>query len=140
MKKWELVVEANSFDGSQTFACEALTKFKSGLCEIIEVNVEVVGLEDEPMLIEESICIESRLSQDINSALTKEVEQFKKDKEELVEHLQNLVTESVELAQFKNDTLRKNICSTDLDEPEWHDYQTIGKAGAYLEQLKQQDK
>lgn len=54
---------------------------------------------------------------------------------ELRGFLANLVTESIALAQFKNDTLRKGICSTDLDEPEWHDYQTIGEAGAYLESL-----
>ncbi len=57
---------------------------------------------------------------------------------ELKSHLGNLVTESIALAQFKNDTLRGNIRSTDLDEPEWHDYQTIGEAGAYLAKLNQE--
>ena len=57
---------------------------------------------------------------------------------ELKSHLENLVTESIALAQFKNDTLRGNIRSTDLDEPEWHDYQTIGEAGAYLAKLNQE--
>ncbi len=57
---------------------------------------------------------------------------------ELKSHLENLVTESIALAQFKNDTLKGNIRSTDLDEPEWHDYQTIGEAGAYLAKLNQE--
>ncbi|CAL9963663.1 hypothetical protein VPHK250G1_0080 [Vibrio phage K250 g1] len=83
MKKWELIVEANSFDGSQTFACEAetkedaLTKFKAGLCEIIEVSVEVLGLDEEPMDIEESECIESRLSQDVISRIAEENSKLK---------------------------------------------------------------
>lgn len=84
MKKWELVVEANSFDGSQTFACEAetkedaLAKFKSGLCEIIEVNIEVIGLDEEPIDIEESTCIQSRLSQDVISRMAEEIAELKK--------------------------------------------------------------
>ncbi|CAH9013256.1 putative coil containing protein [Vibrio phage 199E37-1] len=62
-------------------------------------------------------------------------DRLQQENAELLEHLANLVTESIALAQFKNDTLRKGICSTDMDEPEWHDYQTIGEAGAYLENL-----
>ena len=58
------------------------------------------------------------------------------DNADLVKHLENLVDESIYLAQFKNKTLRGNIRSTDLDEPEWHDYQTIGEAVAFLEKLK----
>ena len=63
------------------------------------------------------------------------VEELTEENKQLREHLSNLVNESIRLAQFKNDTLRSKICSTDLDEPEWHDYQTIGEAGAYLELL-----
>ncbi len=82
-KKWELIVEATAFDGSQTFACEAkdeeeaLAKFKAGLCEIIEVNVEVVELSSIPMDIEESDCIKSRLSGDLNAELTEENKQLR---------------------------------------------------------------
>ncbi|CAH9015973.1 conserved hypothetical protein [Vibrio phage 242E40-1] len=67
--------------------------------------------------------------------LMSEKDRLQQENAELREHLANLVTESIALAQFKNDTLRKGICSTDMDEPEWHDYQTIGEAGAYLENL-----
>lgn len=66
------------------------------------------------------------------------VDELQQENAELREHLSNLVDESIALAQFKNDTLRKNIRSTDLDDPEWHDYQTIGEAGAYLENLSKQ--
>ncbi len=90
MKKWELIVEANSFDGSQTFACEAetkedaLAKFKSGLCEIIEVNVEVIGLDEEPMDIEESECIESRLSHDFISCMAEENKKLREFADRLI--------------------------------------------------------
>ena len=96
MKKWELIVEANSFDGSQTFACEAetkedaLAKFKCGLCEVIEVNIEVVGLDEEPIDIEESTCIQSRLSQDVISRMTEEMAELRGDSDKLSEAIQLL--------------------------------------------------
>jgi chromosome segregation ATPase len=68
--------------------------------------------------------------------LNEKCKELAEDNADLVKHLKNLVDESIYLAQFKNDTLRGNIRSTDLDEPEWHDYQTIGEAGAFLEKLK----
>ena len=61
-----------------------------------------------------------------------EYDRLVEENKELREHLGNLITESTRLAEFKNKTLRKGICSTDLDEPEWHDYQTIGEAAEYL--------
>lgn len=90
LKKWELLVEANSFDGSQTFACEAvdeeeaLAKFKAGLCEIIEVNIEVIGLDENPFDIEESDDITSRLSNDINDRLVEENAALKADRENAI--------------------------------------------------------
>ena len=62
-------------------------------------------------------------------------DRLEQENAELREHLGNLITESTRLAEFKNETLRKGICSTDLDEPEWHDYQTIGEAAEYLGKL-----
>ena len=70
LKKFELEVECTAFDGSQTFACtatsekEALEKFESGDCQIIDQNIEVIGLEKKPFSIEESDDISSRLASD----------------------------------------------------------------------------
>lgn len=91
LKKWELLVEATSFDGSQTFACEAvdeaeaLIKFKAGLCDIIEVNVEVLGLENTPFDIEESSDISSRLSGAVNNHLVEENAELRKALVDLLE-------------------------------------------------------
>ncbi len=88
------------------------------------VNVDVIKLLESA-----HVCIADK---------DKKIDRMVEEIAELKSHLENLVTESIALAQFKNDTLRGNIRSTDLDEPEWHDYQTIGEAGAYLEKLNQE--
>lgn len=72
LKMFEITLEATDFDGHQVFACyavdkrNALLKLKSGDCDIIESNVEVIGLNDEPVDIIESSDISSRLSSDIS--------------------------------------------------------------------------
>lgn len=78
LKNYELTLEASAFDGYQVFACrasselEARLMLKTGQCEIIESNIEVVGLGKEPIEISESDDITSRLLQDVNSKLTAE--------------------------------------------------------------------
>jgi hypothetical protein len=77
-KKYELEIEAKDFYGYQTFACEAESEleardmFRRGMCEIIDVQIEVLGLEHEPMNIIESDDISSRLPQDLMARLTEE--------------------------------------------------------------------
>lgn len=77
--KYEMTVEANSFDGSQVFACEAdspeeaVAKFKA---DIIEVNIEVLGLDADPYDVQESTDITSRLSQDVILAQAAEVKRL----------------------------------------------------------------
>jgi hypothetical protein len=83
LKKYELVIEANAFDGSQTFACfadselEAKLKFGRGECEIIDEQIEVLGLNREPIDIYESDDISSRLSQDLLQLKDEEIEELK---------------------------------------------------------------
>lgn len=66
--------------------------------------------------------------------------QLRQENTELMGHLGNLIEEATQLAKFKNDTLRGRICSTDLDEPEWHDCQTICEAFDYLGNILQKHK
>lgn len=70
LKKFEISVEVNHVDGYQVFACLAenetiaLEKLKSGDCNIIDQELEVVGLEKQPIEIIESEDISSRLPSD----------------------------------------------------------------------------
>ncbi len=89
LKQYELEVSATSFDGSQTFACwakdeaEAEEKFKRGECYIIDVNIEVLGLEREPFSIEESFDISSRLPGDVITLLETKLTTITKQRDEL---------------------------------------------------------
>ena len=93
LKMFEITLEANSFDGSQVFACYAIDeqdamlklklklKLKRGECDIIESNVEVLDLDKVPIEIVESYDITSRLLSDVNARqhaiITKQAEQLK---------------------------------------------------------------
>lgn len=88
-KKWEITVDATDFDGNQVFACEADTEeealetFKRSECEIIEVNIEVLGLDRASVNIEESDDITSRLGQDVAADLSKQLAELRQLNEEL---------------------------------------------------------
>lgn len=93
LKMFEITLEANSFDGSQVFACyaideqDAMLKLKRGECDIIESNIEVLGLDKVPIDIMESDDITSRLLIDVNArqhaTITKQAEQLKMLRKEL---------------------------------------------------------
>lgn len=90
LKRFELTVEANNFEGSQTFACYAYSKsdakdrFRNGECAIIDESIEVLGLEREPTEIEESDDISSRLWSDVAESKDVEIAKLQAEKAELV--------------------------------------------------------
>jgi len=83
LKMFEITLEANSFDGNQVFACyatdeqEAMLKLKRGECDIIESNIEVLGLDKVPIDIMESDDITSRLLSDVCERQDKEIKELK---------------------------------------------------------------
>lgn len=91
LKKYELVVECTSIEGNQTFACyaenagDARRKFRSGECQIIDEQLEVIGLDSEIEQIYESDDISSRLPSDVISSLEKEIQTLKENRAKALE-------------------------------------------------------
>ncbi len=65
-----------------------------------------------------------------------ENKQLQQDKAELVEALRSQINETMALAKFHDNTLRSNISSTDLDPPEYYDWQTTAENGKVMEKHK----
>ncbi|HDM8198715.1 TPA: hypothetical protein P0E36_004899 [Vibrio harveyi] len=102
LKRFEMSVEVTAVDGSQVLACmaenetEAELMFKRGECEIIDQQIEVLGLEETPFEIEESEDISSRLGQDviaIHQERIKELENALDEKSQELEHLSKVISE-----------------------------------------------
>lgn len=95
MKKYEMVYEANNFDGHQIFACEAdneeeaKEKFKAGECDIVEQSIEVLSL-GELHDIYEVDDIENRLPCHLLAVACDELEESKKIVTEMYEMLQDI--------------------------------------------------
>lgn len=102
LKRYELTLEVNSVEGSQVFACVARSEFEAqlklsrGECEIIDQSLEVLGLDKEPIEVVESNDISSRLLSDLFAEQSTELEQLRKERDELVLWLRGLQMECVE--------------------------------------------
>ena len=73
---------------------------------------------------------------EINRLQSEENKQLQQDKAELVEALRSQINETMALAKFHDNTLRSNISSTDLDPPEYYDWQTTAENGKVMEKHK----
>ena len=93
LKRFEMSVEVTAVDGSQVFACmaenetEAEQMFKRGECEIIDQQIEVLGLESSPFAIEESEDISSRLASDRANAYFERIKELEKATQNRLEGL-----------------------------------------------------
>ena len=123
------------FDDSDTHMMD----HKKAVAHAINNHDRLVNLEtDRKNAISKMSKSWQHNADDNDDLLTRFVEMANRQFEErdrLREHLSNLIDDSIGLVEFKNNTLRGNIRSTDLDEPEWHDFQTIGEASIYLRSI-----
>ncbi len=103
LKRYELSVECTAIEGSQTFACfassesEAKQLFREGKCEIIDEQLEVIGLEAKPFEITESDDISSRLLGDQLAKQSAELESLKSELVNAAEEIESLRQELEEV-------------------------------------------
>ncbi|WP_274882422.1 hypothetical protein [Vibrio harveyi] len=113
LKRFEMSVEVTAVDGSQVFACmaenetEAEQMFKRGECEIIDQQIEVLGLEKTPFAIEESEDISSRLASDIAHAYFERIKELEKA---LTENATQNRLEGLVITDQNGNTLEWEMC------------------------------
>lgn len=131
--KFEIIVSVENVEGTQTFACEAdnaseaLDKFNSGQCDIIDEDLEVCGIgTPEPDCIFESDDISSRLPGDV---LNKQIKDLQFKNNELVNCLKrfmDIVGDSDGVAGYH---LNGDIA-------EWDDFNEVFMAAELLDEME----